>query len=534
LPGLVVERFCVLTPDPTGAEHQQPTNSLVGALIAGKYRLRRLIGRGGMGTVYKAENLAIGRTVALKVLHGHLTDDNVTVARFQREARAAASVGHENIIDILDMGVEPSGAPFLVMEYLRGKSLARTLREEGAMSVERAARVAGQVLAALAAAHGEGIIHRDLSASNVLLTTRHGRPDFVKLFDFGVAAFVDAAQDQTGKDDLTPSGRTMGTPKYASPEQLLGDRVRDARVDLWAVGVLLYEMVSGRVPFNEASFPELCRAITDLDPPSFASLRIDVPPAFQALVTHALAKRADHRFQSAEEMLKALVPFGADEQSLDSVETTDTLTLELRELRARELLIGESDPMPPDRMTVVRGEALAGILEFFEHQLGRERYAVLLAEEPELKAAVDAGLAPNAWYPSGFLHIVERIDRQEGRGDRKLVAEAGRHLARRAFMKRDRDILLKTLTPELLFSLVPELFTRYFAVGQVRVTKIGRGYGRLEVVEMPAAFLARSVAIAGYLDEALRMAGGRNVDVRLAAAAALGDPMDIFEATWSS
>jgi serine/threonine protein kinase len=508
--------------------------SLVGALIAGKYRLRRLIGKGNLGTVYKAENVAIGRTVAVKVLHGHLTDDGVTVARFQREARTAASIGHENIIEILDMGVEPNGAPFLVMEYVRGKSLERTLREEHHIAPERAANLAGQILAGLAAAHAEGIIHRDLSPANVLLTHRHGREDFIKLFDFGVAAFVDAAQDQTGgPDDLTPSGRTMGTPRYASPEQLMGGRVRDARVDLWAVGVLLYQMITGRPPFEATSFPELCRAITDHAPPSFAELGSVAPRGLEDLVLRALQKRAADRFQSAEEMLRALVPFGADLEGLSRNEPTDTLTLELRELRARERLRG-SGILPPADPTVLSGEALLGLLAFAEETLGESGYARLLEQEDEVRTLIAQGIDADAWYPGGLVRVLERIDDEKGQGDRRLVAEAGRYLARRAFMRRDRDLLLKTLTPELLFSLAPELWTRYFGLGHARVVKVGRGYGRLEVAEMPAAVLARSVAIAGYLDEALRMAGARDVDVRLASAAALGDAMDVFEATWSS
>jgi serine/threonine-protein kinase len=487
-----------------------------------------------MGTVYKAENITIGRTVAVKVLHGYLADDGVTVARFQREARAAASVGHDNIIEILDMGVEPNGAPFIVMEYVRGRSLERALRDDGAFPPERAAPIAGQVLAALAAAHREGIIHRDLKPENVLLTVRHGHPDFVKLFDFGVAAFVDAGTDQSGRDDLTPSGRAMGTPTYASPEQLLGGRVRDARVDLYAVGVLLFEMLAGRVPFDDPSFPDLCRAITDRDPPSLAELGHPVPAELEAIVRCALAKRPDDRYQTAEEMAEMLVPFGAEAAVLEA-EPTDTLTLELRELRAREALIGGEPPI--DRaagQSVVRGDALSALLAFVEETCGPEKYRAVLGSQPQLLAAVEAGLRPEELYPGGFLQIIEQIDREEGHGDRRLVAEAGRFLARRAFQQRDRDLLLRTLTPELLFSIIPDLWIRYFVVGQARVAKVGRGYGRLEIVEMPDAFLARSVAIAGYLDEALRMAGARAVDVRLAAAAALGDPMDVFEATWSS
>ena len=521
----------LLTPDPSGAV-PGPVASLVGALIAEKYRLRRLVGRGGMGTVYKAENVAIGRTVALKILHPHLADDAIALARFQREARAAASIGHENIVEILDMGLEPSGACFLVMEYVRGKSLQAALREGGPFPVERAAHVAGQALAALAAAHREGILHRDLKPDNVLLSARSGRAELVKLFDFGLAAFVDAARDPSGHGELTPSGRAMGTPTYASPEQLLGTRARDARVDLYAVGVLLFEMLAGRPPFVAWRFPELCRAITTDPPPTFASLGVAVPPALEAVVQRALAKRPAARFESAEAMIEALIPFGAAPLEAE-VEATDTLTMELREVRARELLLG-GEQVRQSPTPVVRGEVLAALLEFAEGALDPAGYAALLATDPGLGRALRAGLVEDALYPGGFLRVLEQIDRDRGRGDRRLLAEAGRHLARRAFVRRDKDLLLRSLTPELFFSLVPELWVRYFAAGEARVVKVGRGYGRVEIGGMPDAFLARSVAIAGYLDEGLRMAGARDVDVRLASSAALGDPMDVFEAAWSS
>ncbi|RZO45932.1 MAG: serine/threonine protein kinase [Sandaracinaceae bacterium] len=526
----------MLTPDPTGALRVEvPPRSLVGALVAGKYRLRRVIGRGGMGTVYKAENVSIGRTVAVKVLHGYLADDGVSVTRFQREARAAASVGHEHIIEVLDMGIEPNGAPFIVMEYVRGKSLAQALRDQSPFAIERAVPIVGQILAGLEAAHDEGIIHRDLKPENILLMKSQGRTDFVKLFDFGVAAFVDAAQDQSGAHDLTPTGRAMGTPTYASPEQMLGKRVRDARVDLYSVGVLLFRMLAGRLPFDQESFPELCRAITELDPPRFVDVGVEVPAGLEEVVGKALAKDPNDRFQSAREMAEALVPFGAAPPE-DAPETTDTLTMELRELRAREALLGgeQAPELPPGRTSVVRGEALGALLAFVQDKLGEVAFRALIATEPEIEAILKAGLVPNAWYPGGALMLVERVDRERFAGDRRLVAEAGRYLAQRAFLQRDRDMLLKTLTPELFFSLLPELWTRYFAVGEPRVVKVGRGYGRLEITNVPDAFLARSVAIAGYLDQALRMAGAADVDVRLASAAALGDAMDVFEATWSS
>jgi len=526
----------MLTPDPSDARHL-PTapKSLVGAIVGGKYRLRRVIGRGGMGTVYKAENVAIGRTVAVKVLHHYLADEGVTIARFQREARAAASVGHDNIGDVLDMGVEPNGAPYTVMEYVRGKSLARALREDGPFEAERAAKIAGQILAGLSAAHREGIIHRDLKPQHVMLTKQGKRREHVKLFDFGVAAIIDSALDPRDPNDLTPSGKTMGTPTYASPEQILGRRVRDARVDLYAVGVLLYEMLAGSVPFDQTSFPDLCRAITDDPPPSLASRGVSADRQLQAVVFKALAKKADHRWQTAEAMIEALVPWGAEPPSEDS-DLTDTLTMELRELRAREKeMRGDSSPPPADDPPKVSGAALNELVDFLRERFGAEKVQRWLGERPGLAPLLDGEIDPEGWYLSPRpISVIEEIDRAEGRGDRQLLAEAGRYLARRAAKRRDTTLRDKILTPELLFSLVPEVWRHYFQIGDVRVAKLGRGYGRLELAPLQDASLALSAAIAGYLDEALRLAGAREVDVRVAKAAALGDAKDVFEATWSS
>ncbi len=524
----------MLTPDPSGGAPRSfaSPRSLVGAMVGGKYRLRRVLGRGGMGTVYKAENVTIGRTVAVKVLHHHLADEGVTIARFQREARAAASVGHENIVDVLDMGVEPSGAPYTVMEYVRGKSLAQALRDDGAFAVTRAAKIAGQVLAALAAAHGEGIIHRDLKPENVMLTIQGNKRDHVKLFDFGVAAIIDSANDQS--DDLTPSGKTMGTPTFASPEQILGRRVRDARVDLYAVGVLLFQMLAGRVPFERPTFPELCRAITDEPPPRFASLGVTVDPRLEAVVRRALEKDPADRYQYAEEMGEALVPFGAEPPE-DIVESTDTLTMELRQLRAREMELAAPHESGGATAPRVSGVALVEIADFLRERFGEGRARELVRELPVLGNALTGGIDPSQWYASPRpITLVEQIDRVEGRGDRKLCADAGRFLARRAAARAAEALAGEAQTPEILFSHVPEVWQRYLQAGRVTVAKVGRGYGRLEIADFSEPSLALAAAVAGYLDEALRLAGAREVDVRVARAAALGDDRDVFEATWSS
>ncbi len=502
----------------------------VGATVAGKYRIKRLLGHGGMGAVYKAENTAIGRTVAIKVLHPHLADDGTTLARFQREARAAASVGHRHVVDVLDLGVEPSGAPFLVMEYVRGKSLAKVLKTEGPIEPARAARIAGQVLDGLAAVHAAGIIHRDLKPENVFLTVAHGRSDFVKIFDFGVATFVESASE-SGQRDLTPTGRAMGTPFYASPEQLRGEPGRDQRVDLYSVGVMLYELVCGERPYQAEGFAGLCQMILYQDLPPMAVFRKGVPPAFEAVVRRALEKKPENRFASAAEMIEALVPFGAEPLANDEPEPTDTFTVDLRELIEREKKLGAA-PAPASGATHVAGRLLVAARAHLRELLGDARMAELLAGAPaEVHARFVGPIAPDEWYPEEMLAVLERADARFARGDRRLLADIGRRIAH-AFV--GGGALDGVETPEMAYGAVPALWSGLFASGRATVPKVGHGYGLLEVAEQARPTLARSITFVGCLEAFLRESGARGVEVRLTRSAALGDPSDLFEASWST
>ncbi|MDW8363999.1 MAG: serine/threonine-protein kinase [Myxococcales bacterium] len=535
----------MLTPHtPSGGPRTLPPGeSLVGTVIAGKYRIRRLLGRGGMGAVYKAENMAIGRTVAVKVLHAHLADDGVALARFHREARAAASVHHPHVVEVLDLGVEPPGTPYLVMEYVRGKSLSRLLRTEGPLEPARAACIAGQVLAGLAALHDRGVVHRDLKPENVLLTVRQGRTDFVKVFDFGVAAFIEGVWEAQRFEELTPHGRAMGTPHYASPEQLEGRGVRDGRIDVYAVGVLLYEMLSGYRPFEAPDLAELCRRILHEPPAPLMAFRKDVPEGLEAVVRRALAKDPRARFDDAASMLEALVPFGAERPAEPEPEPTDTFTVDLRELRAREQLLealrtGDSAPPPATESgnaALVRGEVIVAIAQFLRARIGVPLLRASADTLPERARSVVLGpLDPGSWYPEIVLDVLEAADRVAADGQRTLVAEAGRALATQLLGARAGAGTTGSLTPELFFSYVPDLWARYFTDGRARVMRISRGYGRLEVRERSRASMTVAVVLAGYVEEALRIVGARDVDVRLARAAALGDGSDVLEATWAS
>lgn len=274
------------------------------SLVAGRYRIVRKLGAGGMGAVYEAVQIALNRRVALKVLLPAFAQNPEAVARFHREAQTAASLGHPNIIAVTDFGTD-HGQVFLVMELLSGESLARVIERERALAPGRAAWIATQALSALSVAHRAGIVHRDMKPDNVYLTEVSGVRDVVKLLDFGVARFTDPLSDSVR---LTSTGAVLGTPSYMSPEQARGRSV-DARTDVYAVGAMLYEMLTGQLPFRATNFNALLFAILEDTPPPIRMLRPEVSPELAAIVERAMAKSIDTRFQSADELRAALEPF---------------------------------------------------------------------------------------------------------------------------------------------------------------------------------------------------------------------------------
>lgn len=275
-----------------------------GEIIEGKYRIVRLIGEGGMGAVYEGENTRIHRRVAIKVLHQGVAENQEAVQRFEREAQAAGRIGNDHILEVLDLGELSNGDRYMVMEYLDGEPLTERIRRVGRMRPEEIAPLMIQVLAGLQAAHDSGIVHRDLKPDNVfVLKEKAGKHDFVKLIDFGISKF----QPLSGSEmKMTRTGTVMGTPYYMSPEQASGSRDADHRSDLYAVGVMLYEAVVGRVPFDAPTFNQLLFQIVLSDPAPPQELVPDLDPGFASLIAKAMARDADHRFQSATELSSAL------------------------------------------------------------------------------------------------------------------------------------------------------------------------------------------------------------------------------------
>ncbi len=284
-----------------------------GTLVAERYKIVRLLGEGGMGAVYEAEHVLLGRRMALKSLHPEIARHQDIVTRFQREGRAAAAVGHPNIAQVTDYGTH-EGVAFLVMELLKGSDLAEKMASATPTKVTDACWLAAEVLSALSAAHAAGIVHRDLKPENIFLVEEAGRTK-VRLLDFGVSK-LQLPPDGQGRK--ITNGAAIGTPGYMAPEQWMGLADLDHRADLYAVGVILYEMLCGSLPFDGATRGDLYNSVVlGDDAPEAAAKNPEVPAELSAAIRKALSRDRNARFQTAAEFCDALRPFGAADVEID-------------------------------------------------------------------------------------------------------------------------------------------------------------------------------------------------------------------------
>jgi serine/threonine-protein kinase len=287
---------------------------LISQLVADRYRVIRRLGEGGMGAVYLAEHVVIEKKIALKVLAIELARRQDLVARFLQEARSASRIGHENVIDISDFGQSAEGYVYIAMEYLEGQDLGQVVRAEGALAWPRVRDILVQICRALRAAHDKGIVHRDMKPENIFLIQREGRPEFVKILDFGIAKVMGV--DASGPR-LTRTGMIFGTPEYMAPEQAEGKEA-DHRVDVYAVGCIAYHLMTGQTPFLAENFMAMLtkHLMEDPVPPSVRRPDLAITPEMDALVGKALEKDRDRRYQNMAEFLEAVSTCrGPDTQS---------------------------------------------------------------------------------------------------------------------------------------------------------------------------------------------------------------------------
>lgn len=305
-----------------------PRDPFVGTLLNGTYDVQEVVGRGGMGCVYKARDVLMERTVAIKMLHAHLAQDQPSIQRFQQEARAASAINHPNVITAYDFGISETNQPYLIMDFLQGKSLSATIDESNGLEYSRAIHIFAQTCDALHVAHTKGVIHRDLKPSNIMIVQNRDDPDFVKIVDFGIAKLLPHSGKQS--QNLTQTGELFGSPLYMSPEQFLG-KTLDVRTDIYAMGCVMFEALIGRPPFSGEHVLETMHRHIHEPPTKFSVARPDlkIPAKLEAIVMRALEKEPDARYQTMAELRDAIL------LTIEGAKDTRTLGARLQSIRSQ-------------------------------------------------------------------------------------------------------------------------------------------------------------------------------------------------------
>ena len=288
-----------------------PDAPKAGDLVAGKYRIERVLGEGGMGVVIAATHLQLGQRVAIKLMRREVINDEA-VERFLREARALVRLRSQHVARVIDVGETSDGVPFMVMEYLEGSDLSDVVHQRGKLPVKDAVEYLLHACEAIAEAHAAGIIHRDLKPANLFLTRAPDGSDSIKVLDFGISKSIEADEGPYAKK-LTATTTVIGSPAYMSPEQMRSARDADARSDIWSLGVILYELLAGVIPFDGATYPDLVLAVNMQTPAAFSTYRLDVPAALEAATFRCFEKKRDDRFASVADLAEAIAPFGHPE-----------------------------------------------------------------------------------------------------------------------------------------------------------------------------------------------------------------------------
>jgi serine/threonine-protein kinase len=312
----------------------------LGATFAGKYRVDRVLGEGGMGIVVAAHHLELDQTVAIKFLLDDIARNVEGAERFRREARAAAKIQSDHVVRVLDVGLLDSGERYMVMEYLDGHDLAEELRQQGPLPLDVAVRHVLEALDAITQAHAAGIVHRDLKPANLYLARRPDGARRIKVLDFGISKSMGITTSE--QLSLTRTSAWIGSPLYMAPEQMQSARDVDARADLWSLGAILYELIAGQPPYLAESLPQLCNLLLTTDVQPLREVRGDVPPGLNDVVMRCLSRPVDRRWQSAAELSAALakvcpLALGSGRGTLASAVSSGAISIDSTSLQAPSL-----------------------------------------------------------------------------------------------------------------------------------------------------------------------------------------------------
>jgi serine/threonine-protein kinase len=313
-----------------------------GDVLAGKYRVEKVLGAGGMGVVVAARHIQLDTKVALKFLLPAMLGNREAVSRFAREARAAVKITSEHVARVLDVGTLENGAPYLVMEYLEGGDLDGWIKQRGALPIEQAVEFVLQACVAVADAHGLGIVHRDLKPANLFCVRRSDGQLIVKVLDFGISKMTDLSGSDSGMS-MTRTSSVLGSPLYMSPEQMQTPKDVDATTDIWALGVILYELLTARVPFDGETIAVVAVKAATQPPPPMRTYRPDVPPGLEGVIVRCLAKDRRNRYRNVAELAVALVEF-APRRARASVERISGI-IQASGLSASALAMPPSPPV---------------------------------------------------------------------------------------------------------------------------------------------------------------------------------------------
>ena len=337
-------------PDANRDRAHAAREALVGRTIAGRYILRGLLGHGGMGAVYEAEHVGLGKRAAIKFVDPEFATDEKVVARFAREARAMSAIESAHIVTVFDAGTE-DGRPFLVMELLRGEDLGQRLRRLTRIPLGEAMHVIAQVLKGLARAHAAGIVHRDLKPDNVFLVKHDTDPLFAKIVDFGISK-IERPRDTTSPLALTGRGTVLGTPFYMSPEQAQASPDVDRRTDLYSVGAIFFECLTGRPPHTGESYEQVILSICMRDAPEVWTIDPSVPAPVSAFVARALARDRNKRFATAEAMLAALHEVAPEERARVPLDPVVEPLVKAAAVNSLDATMLDGSPVRPSRPSI--------------------------------------------------------------------------------------------------------------------------------------------------------------------------------------